>query len=260
MKNDFFEISKNCESVVCCRVNPKQKADVVRLIKTGLQKITLAIGDGANDVNMIQAAHIGVGLYGQEGMRAVQAADFALPEFKALWRLLFVHGRWCYLRIAEMILYFFYKNMTFTLPMFYFAFVSGFSGMNLFDSWYLALYNTIFTLLPVVVRACFDQDVYYKKIVYESAEKKKMLKVIELTNVKKAYPLLYSVNLDGSAFNLPQFFKAIAEGAVHSVLIFLLTYFSLENALFHQDGSTSDIWYFSITTFTSVIFVNNYNH
>lgn len=77
----LIDIIQFCESVVCCRATPKQKAAVVKLVKEKLQKITLAIGDGANDVNMIQEADIGIGLYGQEGMRAVQASDYALPEF-----------------------------------------------------------------------------------------------------------------------------------------------------------------------------------
>ena len=255
LKLDFFNISRGCESVVCCRVNPKQKADVVRLIKNNLDKITLAIGDGANDVNMIQAAHIGIGLYGQEGMRAVQAADFAIPEFKALWRLLFVHGRWCYIRIAEMVLYFFYKNMVFTLPLFYFSFISAFSGQTLYDSWYISLYNTIFTLLPVVVKACFEQDVYYKKIVYETQEKKKVLKVVELTNVRRSYPLLYAGGVS-KAFSLSEFFRSVYVGAFHSVLIFILTYFSLDRTIINMDGATNDFWYFSITVFTSIILVN----
>lgn len=73
------------DSVICCRVSPKEKADVVRLVKNHLGEITLAIGDGANDVNMIQEAHVGMGLYGKEGMQAVQASDFALPKFNCLW-------------------------------------------------------------------------------------------------------------------------------------------------------------------------------
>ena len=97
------DIMTHCDSVICCRVSPKEKADVVRLVKQNLGKITLAIGDGANDVNMIQEAHIGIGIYGKEGMRAVQSSDYAIPEFKALWRLLFVHGRWCYFRNSELI-------------------------------------------------------------------------------------------------------------------------------------------------------------
>jgi len=77
-KMQFLRIISECKSVVCCRVTPKQKADVVKLVKDKLKKITLAIGDGANDVNMIQEAHVGVGIYGNEGMRAVQASDYAM--------------------------------------------------------------------------------------------------------------------------------------------------------------------------------------
>jgi magnesium-transporting ATPase (P-type) len=89
----YLAIMKDCESVICCRVTPKQKAQVVRLVKRNLGKIALAIGDGANDVNMIQEGDIGVGIFGLEGMQAANASDFAIPEFKALDKLLFVHGR-----------------------------------------------------------------------------------------------------------------------------------------------------------------------
>lgn len=72
MKRWFIKIAKTCEAVICCRVSPAQKADVVKLIKDDdPEVITLAIGDGANDVSMIMEAHIGIGLYGNEGMRAV---------------------------------------------------------------------------------------------------------------------------------------------------------------------------------------------
>lgn len=71
---------------------------------------TLAIGDGANDVSMIQMADIGVGISGQEGMQAVMASDFTLSKFKFLEKLLLVHGLWSYDRLSRMILYFFYKN------------------------------------------------------------------------------------------------------------------------------------------------------
>jgi len=90
--------------------------------------ISLAIGDGANDVSMIREAHIGVGLYGNEGMRAVQASDFALGQFRYLWRLILFHGRLSYIRNSEMVLYFFYKNILVTVPQFLFGFYHGFSG------------------------------------------------------------------------------------------------------------------------------------
>lgn len=140
---------------------PLQKAQVVDVVRRKLNKITLAIGDGANDVPMIKTAHIGVGLFGEEGMGAVQACDYALPEFIMLWRLLLVHGRWNYIRISEMILYFFYKNMLFTLPQFIFSFFCAYSGQSLFDDWYISLYNLVFTSIPLIVRAIFEQDVNY---------------------------------------------------------------------------------------------------
>jgi phospholipid-transporting ATPase len=103
-------------------------------------------------------------------MGAVQASDYALPEFRMLWRLLLVHGRWNYIRISEMILYFFYKNMLFTVPQFIFAFFSAYSGQSFFDDWYISLYNLIFTSLPLVIRAILEQDINY---VIKKEERKK---------------------------------------------------------------------------------------
>ena len=81
-KSNFLKIAKTAEAVIACRVSPGQKAEVVRLIKDDDDEvITLAIGDGANDVSMIREAHIGVGLFGNEGMSAVNSSDFALGEF-----------------------------------------------------------------------------------------------------------------------------------------------------------------------------------
>jgi phospholipid-translocating ATPase len=91
-----------CEAVVCCRVSPKQKALVVKLVKDGLNTVTLAIGDGANDVSMIQAADIGVGISGEEGLQAVNASDYAIAQFRFLKRLLLVHGHWSYARNGNM--------------------------------------------------------------------------------------------------------------------------------------------------------------
>ena len=75
---------------------PFTKAQVVKLVRTGLQVMTLAIGDGANDVAMIQAANVGVGIAGEEGRQAVMSSDYAIGQFRFLTRLLLVHGRWSY--------------------------------------------------------------------------------------------------------------------------------------------------------------------
>ncbi|XP_061553466.1 phospholipid-transporting ATPase ID-like isoform X4 [Phycodurus eques] len=117
-----------CQTVICCRVTPLQKAQVVELIKKYKQAVTLAIGDGANDVSMIKAAHIGVGISGQEGMQAVLSSDFSFAQFRYLQRLLLVHGRWSYLRMCKFLQYFFYKNFTFTFVHFWYAFFCGFSA------------------------------------------------------------------------------------------------------------------------------------
>ena len=156
---NFVRVSKTCEAVICCRLRPGQKADVVRMIKTDDRNVlTLAIGDGANDVSMIKEAHVGVGIFGNEGLRAVQASDFAIPEFRFLHRLILYHGRTRYLSISQFILYFFYKNFVLTLPQYYFAYVSAYSAMSIFDDFYIQLYNTAFTSATPVVLACIYWD------------------------------------------------------------------------------------------------------
>lgn len=157
---NFVRVSKTCEAVICCRLRPGQKADVVRMIKTDDRNVlTLAIGDGANDVSMIKEAHIGVGIYGNEGLRAVQASDFAIAEFRFLHRLVLYHGRSRYISMSQFIFYFFYKNVALTLPQYYYAYLSAYSAMNLFDDFYIQLYNTIFTAIPPIVLACIHWDV-----------------------------------------------------------------------------------------------------
>ncbi|TYH73969.1 hypothetical protein ES332_D05G365900v1 [Gossypium tomentosum] len=154
----LLTLSLNCSSVVCCRVSPLQKAQVTSLVKKGARKITLSIGDGANDVSMIQAAHIGIGISGLEGMQAVMASDFAIAQFRFLEDLLLVHGRWSYIRLCKVVMYFFYKNLAFTLTQFWFTFGTGFSGQRFYDDWFQSLYNVIFTALPVVIVGLFDQE------------------------------------------------------------------------------------------------------
>lgn len=103
MKKQFLELAIGCASVICCRSSPKQKALVTRLVKEGSTKTTLAIGDGANDVGMLQEADIGIGISGVEGMQAVMSSDIAIAQFRFLERLLLVHGHWCYRRISTMV-------------------------------------------------------------------------------------------------------------------------------------------------------------
>jgi len=103
----FFAVASQCNSVIACRVSPKQKALLVKLVRNYVlpEPVTLAIGDGANDVGMIQEAHIGVGISGLEGQQAVNASDFSIAQFRFLEDLLLVHGRWNFSRMSRVILF-----------------------------------------------------------------------------------------------------------------------------------------------------------
>jgi len=109
IRQKFLLLCKECRSVLCCRVSPAQKAAVVAMVKGGLDVMTLSIGDGANDVAMIQEADVGVGIAGEEGRQAVMSSDYAIGQFRFLTRLMLVHGRWSYRRMAETVANFFYK-------------------------------------------------------------------------------------------------------------------------------------------------------
>jgi P-type E1-E2 ATPase len=145
--------------VICCRVSPKQKADVVGLAKKSGKWITLSIGDGANDVPMIMEAHIGVGIRGKEGSQAVRSADYAIGQFKFLQKLILAHGRWGYRRVGIFVCYYFYKNVLLVFCELYFAFYNGFSGQIYFADWLPMLYNAFWTSWPCIFTFVFERDV-----------------------------------------------------------------------------------------------------
>jgi len=128
LQKKFVELGVRCHVVICCRATPSQKAKVVNIIKTSLNKMTLAIGDGANDVAMIQKAHIGIGIIGREGTQAMRASDYAILEFKFLKTLLCIHGRYSFLRVSKMVYHSFYKNIVLSVIQFLYMFVSYWSG------------------------------------------------------------------------------------------------------------------------------------
>ncbi|XP_026209642.1 probable phospholipid-transporting ATPase VD [Anabas testudineus] len=158
LKSDFLEVSCRCKAVICCRSTPLQKSQVVRLIRDQLAVSTLAVGDGANDVSMIQMADVGIGISGQEGMQAVMSSDFAISRFKHLSKLLLVHGHWCYSRLANMVLYFIYKNVMYVNLLFWYQFFCGFSGSVMTNSWVLIFFNLLFTSVPPLIYGILDQD------------------------------------------------------------------------------------------------------
>jgi phospholipid-translocating ATPase len=159
LRQRFLLLCKQCKSVLCCRVSPAQKAAVVQMVKNGLDVMTLSIGDGANDVAMIQEADIGVGIAGEEGRQAVMSSDYAIGQFRFLQRLVLVHGRWSYRRLAETIANFFYKNVVWTFTMFWYQIFCDFDMTYLYDYTYILLFNLAFTSLPIIFMGILDQDV-----------------------------------------------------------------------------------------------------
>ncbi|XP_076762998.1 phospholipid-transporting ATPase IF [Xylocopa sonorina] len=154
--NQFKFIGMACDAVVCCRLTPLQKSQIVHLIKQ--TNHTAAIGDGGNDVSMIQEAHVGIGIMGKEGRQATMCSDFAIAKFKFLKKALLVHGHWFYMRISILTQYFFYKNFIFITPQLLFNIYCGFSAQTFYDALFLMLYNVLFTSSPIVVYALFEQN------------------------------------------------------------------------------------------------------
>ncbi|XP_077976421.1 phospholipid-transporting ATPase VD-like isoform X2 [Styela clava] len=206
LQKDFINLARRCHSVLVCRATPLQKGEVVKLVKEQLHVMTLAIGDGANDVSMIQVADIGVGISGQEGMQAVMSSDFAMARFRFLQRLLLVHGHWNYQRLAMMVLYFFYKNAAFVFLIFWFQFFCGYSGANPIEQWYLLLYSLAFTSLPPLINGVLDKDV--------SAD----------TLLKK--PRLYLQGINCEMYTPRSFWINIIDAIYQSIAIFFIPYFT----------------------------------
>ncbi|XP_066994070.1 phospholipid-transporting ATPase ID isoform X1 [Anabrus simplex] len=216
----FLDVATQCKAVICCRVTPLQKAMVVEMIKKNRKAVTLAIGDGANDVSMIKAAHIGVGISGQEGMQAVLASDYSLAQFRFLERLLLVHGRWSYYRMCKFLRYFFYKNFAFTLCHFWFAFFCGFSAQTVFDPMFISVYNLFYTSLPVLALGIFDQDVNDRYSIM--------------------YPKLYTPGHSNLLFNKKEFLRSALHGFFTSCVLFLIPYGTYKDGVSPKGHVLSD--------------------
>uniref|UniRef100_A0AAY4EPS9 Phospholipid-transporting ATPase n=1 Tax=Denticeps clupeoides TaxID=299321 RepID=A0AAY4EPS9_9TELE len=236
-QQDFVDMACECGAVICCRVTPKQKANVVNLVKKYKKAITLSIGDGANDVNMIKTADIGVGISGQEGMQAVMSSDYAFAQFRYLQRLLLVHGRWSYIRMCKFLRYFFYKNFSFTLVHFWYSFFSGYSSQVAYEDWFITLYNVCYSSLPVLLVGLLDQDVNDK--------------------LSLMFPKLYLPGQQGTLFNYKNFFISLFHGIFTSLIIFFIPYGAFLQTMGQDGEAPSDYQSFAVVTASSLIITVN---
>nr|XP_022321907.1 probable phospholipid-transporting ATPase IA isoform X3 [Crassostrea virginica] len=232
-RKDFLDIAVSCKAVICCRVSPLQKAEIVELVKDSVKTITLAIGDGANDVGMIQAAHVGVGISGVEGLQAACASDYAIAQFRFLNKLLLVHGAWSYYRLCKLILYSFYKNICLYVIEFWFAIMNGFSGQILFERWSIGFYNVIFTAAPPLAMGLFDRIC--------SAES--MMK----------FPALYKASQNAELFNAKVFWMWIFNSLFHSALLFWLPVLTLQQDIAFSNGQSGGYLFLGNFVYTYVV-------
>jgi len=210
----LVEFMLQCRAVICSRMTPSQKADIVRLLQrssksqedvlgnvqsAAMRHIVLSIGDGANDISMNQTADVSVGISGSNGRQALLASDYVIGQFRFLAPLLFVHGRTNYRRLALLSCYCVYKNIVLCLVLWGYTFYTGFSGTALFESFLGSLWSILFTSLPVIAVANFDEDVPAKFAL--------------------AHPEIYSPGQHDSHFSTSIITAWLASAALHAFLI-----------------------------------------
>lgn len=231
----FFDLVSRVDSVICCRASPSQKATLVKCIRTQVpSSLTLAIGDGANDIAMIQASHVGIGISGREGLQAARISDYSIAQFRFLQKLLFVHGRWNYIRTGKYILGTFWKEVVFYLTQAMYQKYNGYTGTSLYESASLTVFNTLFTSLPVILLGIFEQDLRAETLL--------------------AVPELYSYGQRSLAFNFKKYVAWMTLAVSEAALIYYMIYCFYDRALSTDDTSLYAMGDLSFTV--CVVFIN----
>uniref|UniRef100_A0A672J0H5 Phospholipid-transporting ATPase n=1 Tax=Salarias fasciatus TaxID=181472 RepID=A0A672J0H5_SALFA len=234
-KNLFLQICQNCTAVLCCRMAPLQKAQIVKMVKNSKgSPITLSIGDGANDVSMILEAHVGIGIKGKEGRQAVRNSDYAIPKLKHLKKLLLAHGHLYYVRIAHLVQYFFYKNLCFILPQFLYQFFCGYSQQPLYDAAYLTMYNICFTSMPILAYSLLEQHICMEVLLDNAT----LYREIAKNAMLRWGPFLYWTLL----------------GVFHGLLFFFGVRFLFSNSALQDNGQVFGNWSYGTIVFTVLVF------
>ena len=240
-RKKFRDIIIQKKTIVFSRTNANQKVEIVRLLKeVGIR--TLAVGDGANDVNMIQEATVGIGVIGEEGKQAENASDFSIPRFKFLKNLLLHHGRITYYRICQLILVFYYKSFLHTMPQIYFSFFNDFSRQNFFNDFYDLFYLMLFTVFNLAFKSLVDLDIDRKAVYYNKNF------ILESS--------LYFLGSRNKLFNLKKFIFWILVSILESAYIYYMAYFLLGERIYYNHH-TSEYYMFSILIYTLIILYQN---
>ena len=240
----FYELIKDSRSLICCRTSPKQKSEIVKFIKKNSDELTLAIGDGGNDVNMIKAAHVGIGIFGKEGYQAAYNSDYAISQFKYLKRLLFVDGRFSLARNSYFIYHYFYKNVIYSIAIFWFQIFSEFSGRSLMDDWYATSFNSFFTVVPIAVRAAVEEDFDPDFTNYSLSQKKKL---------PYLFPDIYKEFRESKPFNIIKFIFIYMLAVFISILYYIIPAFSFYKGTYGMRGITYSFWDVSWACLFSII-------
>ena len=231
----FFDLAARVDSVICCRASPSQKAMLVKRIRRQVPSaLSLAIGDGANDIAMIQASHVGIGISGREGLQAARISDYSIAQFRFLQKLLFVHGRWNYIRTGKYILATFWKEIVFYLTQAQYQRYNGYTGTSLYEPISLTVFNTLFTSLPVVLVGIFEQDLCRETLL--------------------AVPELYTFGQKNLGFNFKQYIWWMFMATSSSIMIFHVIYGIYNASSFTVDTSLFAMGDLSFTV--CVIFIN----
>ncbi|CEF83308.1 hypothetical protein FGSG_09020 [Fusarium graminearum PH-1] len=231
----FYDLVVRVDSVICCRASPSQKTNLVSSIRRYVPKsMTLAIGDGANDIGMIQASHVGIGISGREGLQAARISDYSIAQFRFLQKLLFVHGRWNYMRTGKYVLATFWKEILFFIVQAHYQRYTGYTGTSLYESWSLTVFNSAFTSLPVILLGIFEKD----------------LRAETLMKV----PELYTFGQFNLGFRFSQYFAWMIMGVAGSFIIWYFTWCVYDKSFSDQDTS---IFAMGMVSFTvAVVFIN----
>lgn len=230
----FVSLAILVDTIICCRASPSQKASLVSSIRHKVHNaITLAIGDGANDIAMIQEAHVGIGITGKEGLQAARTSDYSIAQFRFLTKLLFVHGRWNYIRTCKYTLGTFWKEMLFYLTQALYQRYAGYTGTSLYESWSLSLFNTLFTSLPVIFMGIFEQDLSASTLM--------------------AVPELYhSLGHHNGGFKIKIYLAWVAMAASQAVIVFFIMLGLFGQTIFNTDNG---LYAMGALTFTACILV-----